>query len=115
MPSADQTGNSPGCFNVATGLARSLANCFITAGSRLESSRANSSMSKGRSEKPEAGWRQAHLRRIHKRKRRNIVDPTLPFRKHLLELLNVIDVKRFRRAGIRSEILDLHDRYFGAA
>jgi hypothetical protein len=74
-------------------------------------------MSKGKSEKPESGWRHAHLRRIHMRKRRNIVDPAIC--SHLLEALqeywNVIDVKRFRRGGVRSEILGLHVRYFGAA
>ncbi len=52
VTSAVQAGNSPDCFNAAAGLARSFANCLSTAGSWLDSSLANSSNSKGRSEKP---------------------------------------------------------------
>jgi hypothetical protein len=101
----DQACNSPDCLITATGLAKSFASCLRTAGSRLASSRANSSRSKGKSEKAAAGLRHGHFRRIHRRKRSNIVGPTLAA---ILESLNVIDAKRFRCDGIRPEILGLH-------
>jgi hypothetical protein len=101
----DHACNSPDCLITATGLAKSFASCLRTAGSRLESRRANSSSSKGKSEKAAAGLRHGHFCRIHRRKRSNIVGPTLAA---ILESLNVIDVKRFRCGGIRPEILGLH-------